>query len=168
MPGLALCVQLLSLPSAALEQRTPHTFALGPGELPPAATLDALGILIGSWEGEAFGGRFEEAWNPPTAGSMVGMFKLYGDDGVAFYELMLITVDDGVVTLKVKHFNPDFSAWEESAGYVGFRLVGVEDDALHFSGISFYRRSADEMHAYLVLRNGNEIREELLVYRRRK
>lgn len=148
------------------EQPTPHTFALGPGESPPAVTLDAAGMLVGSWQGEAFGSRFEETWNSPAADSMVGMFKLHDGDGVAFYELMLITVDDGVLTLKVRHFNPDFSAWEDKTDYVSFPLVGVDDNALHFAGLSFYRQGADELHAYLVMRRGDALHEEKLVYRR--
>lgn len=150
----------------AAEQPTPHTYALAPGESPPPVTLDAAGMLVGRWEGEAFGGRFEETWNAPTADSMVGMFKLYDGDGVDFYELMLITVDDGVLTLKVRHFNRDFSAWEDKTSFVSFPLVGVEEDALHFAGLSFYRQGADELHAYLVMHKGEALREEKLVYRR--
>ena len=159
---------LLSCAGAAWssEQATPHTFALGPGESAPVVTLEAASMLIGRWRGEALGSRFEETWNAPSADSMVGMFKLYGDDGVAFYELMLITVDDGVLTLKVKHFNRDFSAWEDKTEFVSFPLVGIGENALHFAGLSFYRLGADELHAYLVMRKGEELHEEKLVYRR--
>ena len=123
-------------------------------------------MLVGHWEGEAFGSRFEETWNPPVAGSMVGMFKLYGADGVAFYELMLITVDDGVLTLKVRHFNRDFSAWEDKTELVSFPLVVIAENALHFAGLSFDRQGTDELHAYLVIRRGEDLREEKLVYHR--
>lgn len=148
------------------DQPTPHTFALAPGESPPVAGLDAASMLVGRWEGEAFGRRFEETWNAPTADSMVGMFKLYDGDGVAFYELMLITVDDGVLTLKVRHFNRDFSAWEDRTGHVSFPLVRIEENALHFAGLSFYRKGDDELHAWLVMHSDEALREERLVYRR--
>ena len=152
----------------AAEPRTTHTYRLADGAARPAASLEDAAFLVGAWEGEAFGGQFEEVWNPPSAGSMVGLFKLFDEDGVAFYEIMLITVEDGTLSLKVKHFNADFTAWEEKADFVDFRLVKVEDDALHFGGLSFYRRGADAMDAYIVMRRGDEVREEKLTFRRRR
>ena len=92
---------------------------------------------------------------------------LFSDDGVTFYEIMLLTVEDGTLSLKVKHFSPDFTAWEEKADYVEFRLVAIEDDALHFGGLSFYRRGPDTMDAWIVMKNDQGIREEKLVFRRR-
>ena len=165
-PAALLCVLLSSL-SWAAELRTEHTWQLSEGEDRPVATLDDARWLVGSWTGTAFGQRFETVWNPASADSMVGLFKLFGDDGVAFYELLLMTVDEGTLSLKVKHFNADFTAWEEKGDFVNFRLVGKEDDALHFGGISFYKRGDDAVDGYLVMRNGEEVTEHHLVYKRR-
>ena len=155
------------LPSFAAEPRTEHTFALADGEKPPAATLDDAAMLVGSWTGTGFGQKFEAVWNAPSAGSMVGLFKLYGDDGVAFYEILQMTVDEGTLSLKVKHFNADFTAWEDKAEYIDFRLVATEEGALHFSGISFYRRDHDRIDAFIVMRNEDGLREHELKYYRR-
>lgn len=155
-----------SATSFAQSQRTEHTFNLDDPENRPAATLDDVAWLVGNWSGEAFGNTFEEHWNPPTAGSMVGFFKLMSGDEVVFYELLLLVEEEGSLSLKVKHFNPDFTAWEEKQDYVDFRFVKAEEDAVHFSGISFYRVDDDNMTGYIVFRNGEEIREEKLVYRR--
>jgi len=43
-------------------------------------------------------------------------------------------------------------------------LVKLEPDALHFSGLSFYRQDDDHIDAYIVLRNGDEISEHELKY----
>ena len=102
---------------SAAEPRTEHTFQLIKGEERPAATIEDAAWLVGSWTGTAFGQRFEEVWNPASAGTMVGFFKLIGDDGVAFYELLLLSVEEGSLSLKVKHFNADFTAWEEKADF---------------------------------------------------
>jgi hypothetical protein len=161
-----MLVFLTSLAWAA-EPRTEHTYQLEPDETRPAATIDDAAWLVGSWSGTALGGRFEETWNPPSAGTMVGLFKLLGDDGVAFYELRLLSVEDGTLTLKVKHFNPDFSAREDKADYVSFRLVRKDDDALHFGGLSFYRRGGDEIDGYIVMRSGEDVSEQHLQYARR-
>ena len=152
----------------ALEPRTEHTYKLAEGESRPEATLADAAFLVGSWEGTAFGGRIEEVWNPPSAGSMVGMFKFFVGDQVVFYELFLMTVEEGTLSLKVKHFNPDFSAWEEKEDFIEFRLIGVEDDALHFGGLSFYKRGDDAIDGYIVMKNADGIREEPLVYKRVK
>ena len=168
LAGAAVVVALL-LSSAAFAQspRTEHTFKLDDPDVRPPATLEDVSWLVGSWEGEAFGSTFEEVWNPPSAGSMVGFFKVINDDEVSFYELLLLVEEEGSLSLKVKHFNPDFTAWEEKGDYVDFRFVKAEENAIHFSGISFYHISDDEMHGYIVMRKGDEVREEKLTYRRR-
>ena len=149
------------------ELKTEHTYQLEVGEARPTATLDDAGWLVGSWTGTAFGQNLEAAWNPPSAGSMIGLFKLYGDDGVAFYELLQLTVEEDTLSLKVKHFNADFTAWEEKADFVNFRLVKKEEDALHFGGLSFYKRGDDAIDGYIVMRNDEELVENHLKYTRR-
>jgi hypothetical protein len=161
-------VILLLFPAilSAAELQTEHLYRLADGEQHPEATLDDANWLIGSWTGTAFGKRFEEVWNPPSAGSMVGMFKLFGDDGVSMYELMVMTIEDGTLSLKIRHFSPDFTAWEDKTEDVTLRLVRKDDDALHFGIISFYRRSDDRIDAYVLFRKGDEVFEQQLVYER--
>ena len=164
---LSLVLFMVAGTAAAQTQRTQHTYALDNADERPAATLDDVAWLVGSWEGEAFGGRFEEVWNPPSAGSMLGMFKTLDGDAVGFYELLLLVEEEGSLSLKVKHFSPDFVAWEDKEDFVDFRFIKTEPDAIHFSGISFYRMGNDEIHGYIAMRRGDEIYEEKLVYRRR-
>ena len=164
---LVVFVASLATTACAAELRTEHTYTLASDESRPAATLDDASWLVGSWTGTAFGQRFEEVWNPPSAGTMVGLFKLFGDDGVAFYELLLLSVEEGTLSLKVKHFNADFSAWEEKPDYVNFQLVRKEPDALHFGGLSFYKRGDDAIDGYIVMRNGETVTEHHLRYERR-
>lgn len=161
---IALLTLLLAAPVAGQMQQTEHTFKLDDADGRPPATLDDVAWLVGSWSGPAFGGTAEEVWNPPSAGSMVGMFKLMQSDEVSFYELLLIVEEEGTLNLKVKHFNADFSAWEEKADYINFRFISADEDAIHFSGISFYRITPDELHVYLALHKGDTVREHKLVY----
>lgn len=165
--AMVIALHMLSGTALAAESRTEHTMKLSDGEDSPVATLADASWLVGSWTGTAFGQTFEEVWNPPSAGSMVGLFKLFNENEVAFYELLLLSVEDGTLSLKVKHFNPDFSAWEEKGDFVDFRLVRVEEGALHFSGISFYKRDDDRLDAYIVLHNESGTQEHELVYERR-
>jgi len=155
---LLFCAQL-----QALEPRSDHTFALSDGESAPVVTLDDLSLLVGSWTGSIFGEQFEEVWNPPSAGSMM---KIHDGDEMNFYEMQLITDDGEGLALLVKHFSPEFEAWEEKGEFVRFPFIGIDDDAIHFSGISFYREDANNMTAYILLRFGEEVREEKITYQR--
>ena len=168
MRVLSAFIGLLLLSTAnAQSLRTEHTYKLDDPDSRPAATLEDVAMLVGSWTGEAFGSRFEASWHPPSEGSMVGLFKLIGDDGVSFYEILLLVEEEGSLSLKVKHFTPEFEAWEEKGEYTRFRFVKADADAVHFQGISFYAAGDDVMHAYIVMRSGEDLREEKLVYRRR-
>lgn len=166
LPAIALVILLLPLAVLAAEKQTEHTYRLADGESHPPATLEDVEWMVGSWIGTAFGKRFEETWNPPSAGTMVGMFKLFGDDGVSMYELMVITVEDGTLSLKIRHFGADFTAWEDKDEDVGLKLVKKEDDALHFGTLSFYRRGDDRIEAYVLFEDGDELAERPIEYRR--
>ena len=144
--------------------RTEHTYQLDTSETRLAASLEDVSWLVGSWSGEAFGSNFEEVWNPASAGSMVGMWKLLKNDQVVFYELMLLVEEEGSLSIKVKHFSEDFTAWEDKKEFVQFRLVKIAADEIHFAGISFYRINDDEIHAYIVMKHDGEVREEKMTY----
>jgi hypothetical protein len=159
---LTLCLWSASL--LAAEPRTEHTFQLSEGETRPPATLEDASWLVGNWTGTAFGKQFEEIWSAPSKGSMVGLFKLFDEDGVDFYEIMLLTVEDDSLSLKVKHFSADFVAWEDKPDFVNFKLVKKDENALHFAGLSFYKKDQDHIDAYIVMRNGEEISEHVLEY----
>jgi hypothetical protein len=107
---LGLILSLCGPSPRAAEPHTGHTFRLSEGETRPAATLADAHWLVGSWTGTAFGQQFDETWNPPSAGTMVGTFKLYDDSGVSLYEILFLNEEEGTLSLKVKHFNADFSA----------------------------------------------------------
>jgi hypothetical protein len=163
---LLLLLSALTDNAFAQSQRTEHTFKLDNPDDRAPATLNDVSWLVGNWAGEAFGGTFEAAWNPPSAGSMVGFFKLLGDEGVVFYELLLLVEEEDSLSLKVKHFSPDFTAWEEKEDYVRFRFIKAEEAAVHFSGLSFYRIDDDTLHGYIVMRSGEDVGEKKLVYHR--
>ena len=170
MRNLILVLLLAPIGLACSQTKnTEHTFKLDDPLQRPEAQLHQAAWLAGSWEGTAFGKRFEEVWNPPSGGSMVGMFKLFDpDNGVDFYEIMLIVEQESSLSLLVKHFTADFVSWETKEDHINFKLVAIEPDAIHFSGLSFYRISDDEMHAYLAMRMKDQsLKEEQLIFKRR-
>lgn len=165
---VGLSILVFGATAAAQTARTEHTYKLDDPDKRVAASIEDVAWMAGNWRGTAFGDRFEEVWNPPSAGTMVGFFKLFDKGEIVFYELLLLVEEEGSLSLKVKHFNADFTAWEEKGDYVRFRLVKLEPEAVHFSGLSFHRKGPDEIEAFLAMRHDGELREERLTYQRVK
>jgi hypothetical protein len=157
------------LGAAAGPQETPafRTLLLG-DQPPPPARIESMAWLAGEWTGEGLGGSIEEIWSAPRAGVMTGMFRHFTKDRPTFYEFFMLAEEEGSVVLKVKHFNPDFSGWEEKADFVRFPLVKVEDQALHFDGLSYVRDGEGALKVYLRIksRQTGQVREEELQLRR--
>jgi hypothetical protein len=108
-------------------------------------SLERLSWLAGRWQGEGFGGMIEEIWSPPSAGSMVGLFKVWKDEKVSFYEFETITSGSSGIVLKVKHFNANLTGWEEKDEFVTFPLVRAGKDEIIFEGLSYRRVSEDSI-----------------------
>jgi hypothetical protein len=159
---------LLAAESATAQTaKTEHTLSLDPGQKGPAATLQDVAWLAGSWQGVMFGGPFEEVWTPPVAGSMMGMFKLLSDGKPNFYEFELLVEHEGSLVLKLKHFHNDLRGWEEKDHFVSFPLVKITPDTAYFDGLTFRRQSADLLQVFLVLSQENgKAREVEIAYHR--
>jgi Domain of unknown function (DUF6265) len=143
-----------------------HARRLG-GQPSPPATLADIAWLEGRWVGEGLGGISEEQWSPARGGVMMGMYRLLKDGKPVFYEFLMLAEENGTLAMKLKHFNPDFSGWEEKSGFVTFKLVAVEGRAVHFDGLSFFREGEDELRIFLLLRDKDgTVREELFKMRR--
>ena len=163
----ALSGFLQAPPSAAQSAYTEHTLRLDDPARRPAATIDDFAWLAGHWRGEGLGGTIDEVWSPPLGPTMICAFKLSKADTVSFYELAALVEEENSVSMWVKHFNPDFTGWEEKTDKVIFPLVRLEPEALYFEGLTFRRTSNDEMDVYLAFGSrGGEVREIKLVYRR--
>ena len=146
----------------ALQNRTPNTFTAGPEVPSPRATVHDLAWLAGRWRGAGLGGVCEEAWSAPSGGAMMGMFRLIKDGKVVFYEFLTFAEHEGSLLLKLKHFNPDLTGWDEKADVVKFRLLKTSRDTIHFDGLTFKRGGNDRLEIFLAIRNRTDgsVREE--------
>jgi len=163
---LVVCVFGCALPAPAqdsrFQTRTANTLT-APAEVPsPPATLQDMSWFAGAWTGAGLGGTCEEAWSQPAAGAMMGMFRLVKDGKVVFYEFLTLVEHEGSLLLKLKHFNPDLTGWEEKADFVKFRLLKVEPEAVYFQGLTFKRVGADKLEIFLAIRDRKDgtVREE--------
>ena len=108
-----------------------------------AATIDDAKWLTGRWVGEGLGGQIEESWAPAAGGQMIGHFQLVKDGKPAFYEILLLDAQPAGLRLRVKHFNPDFTAWEDKAVWHSFEPVSAAPDLIKFKGLTFARTGDD-------------------------
>lgn len=103
------------------------------------APIDDATFLVGEWQGEGMGGEVQESWSPPVGGQMIGHFS-YARDGIPqFYEILLIRPDaNGDLEMLVKHFDADFTAWEDKGEWVTFEGLAERRTAgaLRFNGLS--------------------------------
>lgn len=161
---LIIMLAALFLPSQLSAQ---DVRSLGEATSPPA-TLDEIAWLAGSWQGSGLGGESHESWLPPVHGQMAGIFHQSNDTGLQFYEILQVVERDGSLVLRLKHFNPDLSGWEDnSAGSaLEFPLVAVEEDAAYFSGLTYERIGDDRLLIHLRLHSDGETRIETFDLRR--
>lgn len=156
---------------AALMGQTPlteNTLRADGSTPPPAASIGDVAWLTGRWSGEGLGSVAEETWLPPAGDAMAGVFRLVGEDGVQFYEIVTLRVEAGSLVLRLKHFGPDLVGWEEREETVDFPLVARGDDTLWFDGLTMKRVSDDEMHIWVALgsEGDSEAQEAHFRYRR--
>ena len=173
LTSIVCIVSVVTTAAGAAQQPSdapgPQFHARRLGDQPsPAATLSVMAWLAGAWEGEGLGGVSEEIWSEPRGGVMMGMFRSLKQDQPVFYEFLMFVEEKGTVILKLKHFNPDFSGWEDKGAFVSFRLAKVEARAVHFDGLSFIREGDDSLRIYLLLRDSKtgQVREEEFRMRR--
>jgi Domain of unknown function (DUF6265) len=130
------------------------------------ATIDDAAWLAGRWVGEGFGGQMEESWSPPVGGQMIGHFRYWSGGEPQFYEIMMMDVADGGVRMRVKHFNPDFTGWEERGEWVTFEPVSAAPDALIFNGLEIRREAPDRIVMTIRIRRGETVTDEILRFQR--
>ena len=167
---LCTCVAVVGVivGSAAFadQQITRNTLRLAEGEPQPQAGVDGVAWLAGSWVGKGLGGEVEEIWTAPSGGTMMGGFKLLQEGAPSFYELILILEEEGSLVLRLKHFNPDITGWEEKADSVSFPLVKLTDDAAYFRGLTYRKVGDDRLEVYLAMRRGEDLNEASFIFER--
>jgi hypothetical protein len=132
----------------------------------PAATLDQVSWIQGHYIGQAFGGKTEEIWSPPSGDSMMFVFKLTVDNKTVFYEVGGIRQIDDTLLMQLKHFGNDFKGWEEKDDTVDFKLVKIEKNIVYFDGMTFEKVSDSEINVYVVLSENGKEEEVKFNYKR--
>ncbi|MEP1445654.1 MAG: DUF6265 family protein [Paraglaciecola sp.] len=144
-----------------------NTEYLAAGASSPIASIEEVDWISGYWQGEIWGGQFEEVWSKPVAGSMMASFKFTENDQVKFYELLTISEHQGSLLLQLKHFSEDLKGWEEKDQSMNFKLVRLTDNAAFFEGYTYKLINDNEIHVYVVIENDGKKQETKFVFKRR-
>lgn len=138
--------------SDTLEPETSETF-----------NIEDYSWLVGSWTGDGFGGTSHESWAEPVNGTMMGMYRHINAEGeLNFYEFLLLD-ETG---LKLKHFNPDLTGWEEKEDMLHFEMVSYTKDKIELKGLTFERKSDTEMTISLKMRRSDGVHTEVFNMKR--
>ncbi len=89
-------------------------------------------LLQGNWQGKIGDDIVDEYWSIPLADTIMGMFRWIKDGKVSFYEMVVIDNVDGIIKLKIKHFNSDLTGWEEKSDFVYYVLLDMTDSEIIF------------------------------------
>lgn len=135
-------------------------------QTPGKGKVENLNWLIGYWSGPGFGGECEEVWMPAKDGHMVGTFRFWMDGDLVFSEFMNLVQEGESVSMKLKHFNPDLSGWEEKEEWTTFRLIELSEHKVWFDGLTI-ERIGDEMIYHLALTENGEVTIEELKFKRK-
>ncbi len=141
--------------SPAQSVSSPNTLSQENSESMPPASIDDVSWITGHWQGEMFEGLGEEVWSAPSGKSMMGMYRHVKDGKLIFYEFLIITEESNSLTLKLKHFNPDLTGWEEKDIFVEFPLVKITQNEVYFDGITFRSIDNDHMDIFLRIKRGD-------------
>lgn len=128
----------------------------------PPFRIEDYQWLAGSWIGDGFGGISEETWSLPVDGTMMGMYRHHKDGKILFYEFLLLD-ETG---MRLKHFNPDLTGWEDKEGMVTFEMISFSKTKLEMKGLVFELKSENEMEIRLRLNENGEVRTEVFKMKR--
>ena len=143
------------------------TSAQHPAPVVNGPLVQDLAFITGHWQGGVAGGMFDEQWSPPSADSMMGMFRYTESGAVKFYEFMVIEATPAGPVLRLRHFDPGLIAWEQKEGALSLPVSSFTEKQVVFSNADgsvrlTYRRTSSDMLTVILERNagGHKGRQE--------
>ncbi|MDX5339200.1 MAG: DUF6265 family protein [Cyclobacteriaceae bacterium] len=124
-------------------------------QVPGQGKVEDMSWLTGYWTGTGLGGECEEVWMPAQDGHMIGTFRFWSEGKLVFSEFMNFVQDGESITLKLKHFNPDLSGWEEKEEWTTFKLIEMGTQEAYFNGLTF-KRTGNQLSIFLSLTQNGE------------
>lgn len=126
--------------------------------------IEKLNFLQGNWISEKWGGTIEEYWSAPNGNTIIGMFRFIKDGELQFTEHFLVIEEGDKLTLKLRHFNPDFTGWEDQNTFVEFPSVKIDEKLAKFEGISYELIEASKLKILLEMEENGKIEHEEFIF----
>lgn len=167
---LTVVLTVLFAAPAAFSQLplTANTVKLEDGQTGQKATIRDMRRLAGTWHGTGLGGFVEEIYSAPRDGVMMGVFRFLEKEKTVFYETILVLEENGTLAVRLKHFNADFTGWEEKDKNVLFRFVKKGANRMYFEGQTFEFVGRNRLNIYVAInQKDGTMREEVFRYTRR-
>lgn len=123
--------------------------------------------LEGCWAGTGFGQSATECWMSAPNGRMTGMFQLVDHEGrQTMSEIFVLDVFDDGPALRLKHFHPDLTGWEERDAHVVFPVLETGPDFVRFDGLVYRLLEDGSLQVELRVKRNGEASIETLQFRR--
>ncbi len=112
-----------------------HVQANGGGDLQTASAkeqLKSLHWIEGTWGKTDGEDVLDEVWSAPSGDSMMGVFRWTKGGKVWLFELLTITIDDGRLVFRFRHFGRDQVPWEGKHDALTFYLKSIKEGEVVF------------------------------------
>lgn len=149
-------------------KNTEHTLKLAENQKGIEVDVRSLDWLVGRWVGEGLGGECEETFLPIWNGELTGTFRMAQKGKLIFSEFFALVQEEGVSKLKLRHFNPDMTSWEEKDKATTFPLIKLEEKAAYFGGLTYKLESPDSLSVWVAMKNSadSELTEAVFHFKR--
>lgn len=125
-------------------------------QAPGKGNVEDLNWMVGYWTGPGLGGECEEVWMPSVDSHMIGTFRFWDAGKLVFSEFMHLIQEGESISMKLKHFNPDLSGWEEKEEWTKFRLIELTENKVWFDGLTIERIGDEMVYQLALTENGKK------------
>ena len=127
-----LCSLAFLMASAILGATAATYLSQSPQAKQNTGSLENLVFISGRWTGEMDGGVIDEHWSAPSGDNMMCVFRFVKGGKAIFYEILLIEMTASGPVLRLKHFNPGLTGWEEKNEVHSYPLVELDKNKAVF------------------------------------
>jgi len=123
---------------------------------------DNIAWMTGDWIGDGFGGVSYENWSKPINDIMTGTYRHTSEGNNNFFEFIIISKNkDNKFEMKLRHFNPDMTAWEDKEGHLIWPLKSQSKNKVTFGPCTYELVAPDKMKITLIMENDGKQETEI-------
>ena len=100
------------------------TCAAGTTFAGPAATVEDLSWMTGTWSVPFGPNTLEENWIEPKDGAIASMVRMSGNGSTSMYEVIIIEEKEGSLEMSIQQWGPNFEPRSEQAQKMELTEIG--------------------------------------------